>query len=50
MILLVHFLDGSSFSIRRQGDGRPMRISTADHQHAIPLEPVVTRNNVARQV
>src|SRR5688572_13430341 len=50
VILLIHFLDGFALSIRRQRDGRPVRISPTDHQDLVALESMVACDNITRQM
>ena len=50
VIFLVHFLDRFAFFIGCQGDRRAVRIGAADHQHVIPFQAVVARDDVTGQM
>jgi hypothetical protein len=50
VIFLVDFLDRLALLVRRNGDGRAVRVGAADHQDVVPFEAVVAGDDVTRQV
>jgi len=50
VIFLVDFLDRLPLFIRREDDGRTMRVCSRDHQNIVALKPVIAGDDVAGQV
>ena len=50
VILFVNLFHRLAFPIGSDGDGRPVRIGTADHQDVVPFQAVEAGNDVTGQM